>query len=227
MQVGHQVIEFQRLQAVIWDMDGVLVDSEPIHRETWHATFKKFNMPVYPERLRRSFGMTSEMVVEMMADVPLSAHKIAEICAEKARLFQQAIMVAAHIFPGVLGWLDSFRQNGVRQALASSGTPQNIALILEKLEIEGYFDVIVSGKDLPSKPEPFIFLKAADQLGVNPLQCLVIEDSVAGVKAAKAAGMHCLAVTTSSPADALAEADLVLENLTQLMSAQIQTLFSA
>jgi len=64
-------------------------------------------------------------------------------------------------------------------------------------------------------------------LGVNPPQCLVIEDSVAGVKSAKAAGMHCLAVTTSSPASALSEADLVLENLTQLMSDQIQALFSA
>ncbi len=221
------MIDFQRLQAVIWDMDGVLVDSEPTHRETWEATFKKFNMPVYPERLQRSFGMTSETVVEIMADVPLSTQKIAEICSEKMRLFQKAIIAEAEIFQGVRGWLDSFKQNGVCQALASSGTPENIALILGKLEIENYFDVIVSGKDLPSKPEPTIFLKAADKLGVNPPQCLVIEDSVAGVKAAKAAGMHCLAVTTSSPASALSEADLVLENLTQLMSDQIQALFSA
>jgi len=221
------MINFHALQAVIWDMDGVLVDSEPTHRETWRAAFATFNMPVYPERLKRSFGMTSEMVVEMMSDVPLPAGRVAEICAEKARLFQKAIQTQATIFPGVMGWLDSFKQNGVRQALASSGTPENIAIILDKLGIRDYFDVTVSGKGAPSKPDPFIFQKAANLLGINPLNCLVIEDSAAGVKAAKAAGMPCVAVMTTSPAADLEGADIILENLAQLMSAHIQTLFTA
>ena len=220
------MINFHALQAVIWDMDGVLVNSEPAHRETWHAALKKFNLPVYPERLKRSFGMTSEMVVEMMVDTPISGEKVTQICAEKARLFQQAITAGVEVFPGVLGWLDAFNQNGVRQAVASSGTPENIGLIMEKLMIEDYFDVIVSGKGLPSKPQPFIFLKAADLLGVSPPACLVIEDSAAGVKAAKAAGMLCVAVTTTNPAEALEGADIILDSLTQLMSGQIQALFS-
>lgn len=221
------MINFHALQAVIWDMDGVLVDSEPTHQETWRAAFAAFNLPVYPERLKRSFGMTSEMVVDMMSDHALPEEKIAEICAEKARLFRQAILERVEIFPGVMGWLDSFRQNGVSQAVASSGTPENIALILEKLGIQGYFDVTVSGKGAPSKPDPFIFHKAANLLGVSPLNCLVIEDSAPGVKAARAAGMPCVAVKTTSPAEDLEGADIIVDNLSQLMSVQIQTLFSA
>jgi len=220
------MINFHGLQAVIWDMDGVLVDSEGTHLETLQTTFEKFNMPMVPESLKHAFGMTTRMVIEMMVDSPIAEDKMADMCAEKARLFQQAIAKEAKIFPGVPGWLDSFRQNNVSQAVASSGSPKNIAVILEKLEITDYFDVVVSGEGAPSKPDPHIFLKAANRLNVSPLNCLVIEDSAVGVKAAKAAGMQCIAVMNTSPREYLEGADIILENLTQLMSTQVGALFS-
>ncbi len=90
-----------------------------------------------------------------------------------------------------------------------------------------YFDEIVSGDGLPGKPDPFVFIKAADRLGIVPLNCLVIEDAVVGVQAAKAAGMKCVAVTTTNPAEKLADADVVLSNLSELTVNHIQMLFSA
>jgi len=220
------MVNFKRLKAVIWDMDGVLVNSEATHQETWRATFEKFNLPIHPERLKRSFGMTSEMVVKMMVDAPLSEETLTAITQEKSRSFQQAIKDKAVIFPGVLGWLETFKRNHIRQAVASSGRAENIRIILESLAITDFFDVIVDGEGLPSKPEPFIFHKTADLLDVNPLHCLVIEDSAAGITAAKAAGMVCVAVATTSPADQLKEADHVIDNLAQLMNQDVQALFS-
>jgi len=94
------------------------------------------------------------------------------------------------------------------------------------LAAETYFDEIVSGDGLPSKPDPFIFLKAADQLGIVLLNCRVIENAVAGVQAVKAAGMKYVAVTTTNPAEKLTDADVVLDNLAELMTDHIQGLFS-
>ncbi len=219
------MIDFLQLKAVIWDMDGVLVDSEPIHLKTWKAVFKKFNQPFHPERMKHAFGMTSERVVEVMVDSPLPEEKIKEITQEKARLFQRAIAEEAAIFPGVAGWLASFKNNNIRQAVASSARAENIRIVLEKLEIKDYFDVVVDGYGVPSKPAPAIFLKAADLLDVNPLKCLVIEDSTAGVQAAKAAGMQCVAVATTSSVSQLGSADVVVENLGQLMTEDLRALF--
>ena len=220
------MIDFRKLEAVIWDMDGVLVDSEPAHLEAWRVTLEKFQLPAYPERLKRAFGMTSEMVVQTMLDQPISAEKVSAILLEKDRVFQQKIMQDAPMPQGVMSWLASFKKNGIRQAVASSGTPENIQIILHKLDILSFFEEIVSGKGIPSKPAPDIFLKAADMLGVIPPNCLVIEDSQAGVQAAKSAGMRCVAVTTTSPPDQLDGAEIKVENLSQLMTDQVLELFS-
>lgn len=219
------MIDFRKLQAVIWDMDGVLVDSEPTHIAAWQFAFEKFRLPLDPGRLKRTFGMTNEMVVRTMVDSPLSLDAMDAILMEKNRVFQKAIAVDAVILPGVLDWLKSLKENGIRQAVASSSTPENIRIILDKLAIADYFEVVVSGKDSPSKPEPFIFLKTARLLDAHPRGCLVIEDSVAGVQAAKAAGMQCVAVTTTSPAGQLDDADIIVENLEKLKIEEIQSLF--
>lgn len=220
------MIDFMKLKAVIWDMDGVLVDSESVHQKTWRTVFENFNIKVYPERLKRSFGMTSEMVVQMMLDEPLDKAVVKDIILQKGAIFQKAISKEAVFLPGVQGWLASFQKNNVKQAVASSGTSANIQIVLDKLAIKEYFDVIVSGTGFPSKPNPIIFLKTADQLGEIPLNCLVIEDSTAGVQAAKAAGMKCIGVATTNQVEKLTGADVIVENLAQLMTEQVQGLFS-
>ena len=220
------VIDFMKLKAVIWDMDGVLLDSGPSHFKAWHTTFKKHRMKVYEQRLRRTFGMTNQQVIQFMVDKPISKELTDRISREKDILFQRVIRDQAVFLPGVEKWMEVFRQNGIRQALASSGSLGNINVVLTALGAAIYFDEVVSGDGLPSKPDPFVFLKAANRLGIIPLNCLVIEDAVAGVQAAKAAGMKCVAVTTTNHAEKLTDADVVLDNLAELMTDHIQKLFS-
>ena len=206
-------------------MDGVLLDSGPSHFKAWRATLEKYRIKVYEERLRRSFGMTNQQVVQFMVDQPISKELTDRINLEKDIMFQSIIKDQAVFLPGVKKWIAAFRQNSIRQALATSGSPGNINAVLKALAAETYFDEIVSGDGLPSKPDPFVFLKAADCLGVIPLNCLVIEDAVVGVQAAKASGMKCIAVTTTNHAEKLADADVVLDNLAELMTDHIQDLF--
>ena len=220
------MIDFMKLEAVIWDMDGVLLDSGPSHFKAWRATLGRYKIKVYEERLRRSFGMTNQQVIQFIADQPILKELADRISREKDILFQSIIKDQAVFLPGVKKWIEAFRQNGISQALASSGSPGNINVVLTALAAETYFDEVVSGDGLPSKPDPFVFLKAADRLGVIPLNCLVIEDAVAGVQAAKASGMKCIAVTTTDHAEKLADADVVLDNLAELMTDHIKVLFS-
>ena len=114
-------------------------------------------------------------------------------------------------------WLERLRQQGYRQAIASSAPRANIAVLVHVLNIGLYFQATISADDVTKgKPNPAIFLKAATALGVSPVRCVVIEDAVAGVQAARRAGMVCLAVATTQPAERLRDADLVVERLTDL-----------
>jgi len=219
------MINFMKLTAVIWDMDGVLLDSGPFHFEAWREIFARYKLSASETQLRRTFGMTNQQVIQSIVQKPLSVKKVDQIGKEKEILFQRIIQQKAMFLPGVKSWLEAFRQNGIHQALASSGSTGNIEVVLNALDAVSYFDAVVSGDGLPGKPDPFVFLEAADRLSVVPLNCLVIEDAVAGVRAAKAAGMKCIAVTTTNPAEKFSGADLVLDNLAELMTEQIQELF--
>ena len=220
------MVDFKRLEAVIWDMDGVLLDSRPSHFKAWDAIFEKYQMEAKPKELRKTFGMTNQEVIQYIADQPISPDFSERIGSEKDLIFQHFIRDLAVFLPGVKDWLERFRESGINQALASSGSPGNIRVILKVLEAESYFERIVSGDGKPSKPDPFIFLTTADQLEKPPTSCLVIEDSTAGVQAAKAAGMRCAAVTTTNPAHKLAAADVVYDNLSEMTVDTIQELFS-
>jgi len=221
------MIDFKKLEAVIWDMDGVILDSRLAHFKAFRTILEKYEIKVYKERLQRCFGMTNQQIIQLMVDQPISKELTDRIGREKDILFQNIIRDQAVFLPGVKKWMEAFKQNRIPQALASSGSPGNINAILTVLTAKTYFDEIVSGDGLPGKPDPFVFLKAADCLGTLPLNCLVIEDAVVGVQAAKAAGMKCVAVTTTNPAEKLVDADVVLSNLAELTVDHVQMLFYA
>jgi len=219
------MIDFLKLEAVLWDMDGVLVDSSVSHFEGWRQVLGKYAIEYNEERLRRTFGMTNNQVIKTLSGKLLAEELVEQIASEKDARFQAIISVKAVFLPGVQHWLEVFHQNGVKQALASSGSPGNIHTVLRALDAEDYFDIVVSGDGMPSKPDPYVFVTAAERMGVFPRNCLVIEDAIAGVRAAKTAGMKCIAVTTSSAADKLEDADLVLDNLAELAVRQVRELF--
>jgi len=215
-----------KLKAVIWDMDGVLLDSEPVHFETWRIVFERYGLAFDEAAMRYTFGMTSPEVIRRIGGEDLPHDTAARMIAEKEILFRDMISRKAVYLPGAREWLDKFSRSGLQQALASSGSPENINVVLTALDAREFFKVIVSGKDLPSKPSPVIFLEAARQLNVSPENCLVIEDAIAGVSAAKAAGMTCLALTTTNAASDLTHADQVCEDLAELSGGHIRQLFA-
>jgi HAD superfamily hydrolase (TIGR01509 family) len=143
----------------------------------------------------------------------LTAEFLADTSDRKEEKFRRLIRGRVHPLPGVRGWLSVLKEGGFRMGVASSAPPANIEALIEELDMRQCFDALVSGADLPGKPDPFLFLETARRIGVPARRCVVVEDAIAGVEAAKRAGMACIAVTTTNPADALAEADIVVQRL--------------
>jgi len=205
-----------RNHAVLWDMDGVLVDTGAFHYTAWKKTFDELNAPFDEEDFKRTFGMNNAGILEWVLGKKPDPEEIREISDKKEALFRDLVKGKAELLPGVSTWLKHFQAWRFKQAITSSAPPANIEFLVAELHIKGYFDEIVSGFDLPGKPKPDVFLKAAQSLQVKPESCIVIEDAIAGVEGAKRAGMGCIAVTTTNPAEKLEKADLIVENLGKL-----------
>jgi beta-phosphoglucomutase len=198
---------------VLWDMDGVLVDTAEFHFQTWLEALSAYGIPFTRESFQATFGMNNAATLAALIGEAPAPELLAEIGERKERRFRQAIRGQVHPLPGVLPWLERLRSEGVRQAVASSAPPANIEVLLDELGLRPFFDVIGSGSDLPAKPDPSLFLQVARLIGVPPGRCVVVEDSVPGIQAARRAGMRCIAVTTTNPPRRLEEADVVVERL--------------
>jgi len=194
---------------------GVL-DTGEFHFPAWSQALSEHGIPFTRELFRTTFGMNNAGILAVLLGQAPAPELLAEISDRKERLFRQAVQGHVRPLPGVLAWLERLRAAGLRQAIASSAPPANIDALVDELGLRTYFDAIVSGSDLPGKPDPAVFLKAARLIGVPPERCVVVEDAVAGVEGARRAGMKCVAVTTTNPAQALKEADVIVERLDTL-----------
>ena len=204
--------EYQQY-AVLWDMDGVLVDTGNFHYQSWQETFEELDIPFDKEDFRKTFGMNNAGILEWVFGRKPDPEEVSQISEKKEALFRELVRGKAELLPGILNWLEQFHGWGIKQAITSSAPPENIAALVAELKIEDYFDVIVSGFDLPGKPSPDVFLKAASTLQIEPKNCIVVEDAIAGVEGAKRAEMRCIAVTTTNPVSALKKADFIFDNL--------------
>lgn len=198
---------------VLWDMDGVLVDTGEFHYQSWAEVLKEYDVPFSRRFFQDTFGMNNTGILSILLGEKLTPELLSEISDRKEAWFREAVRGHARPLPGVRSWLERLRADGFRQGIASSAPPANIDTLVDELGIGDCFDVVLSGVDLPGKPEPVLFLEVARLLDVSPQRCIVVEDAVAGVEAAKRAGMKCIAVTTTNPPTALGMADLVVERL--------------
>ncbi|MFQ5997442.1 MAG: beta-phosphoglucomutase family hydrolase [Dehalococcoidales bacterium] len=215
-----------RLEAVLWDMDGVIADTGPYHLKAWHEVFGKRGLKYSDDDFRRNFGKRNDAIIRSVVGGCISSEEVAAIAAEKETAFRQRAKSNLKPFPGAIELINSLKDYGVKVALASSAPIENIQLVTRELGIDNCFDVVVWGREVTeSKPNPQGFLLAAQRLKVEPRNCVVIEDSVAGVTAAKQAGMKCLAVTNTNPSEKLAEADLVVDTLVKVNVADLAGLF--
>lgn len=211
--------------AIIWDMDGVLVNTGEYHYQAWKQTFDELDVPFSKEQFRATFGMNNAGILKLICGENLPPDKEQRISEHKEELFREAVKGKAKLLPGVENTLKNFSKWNLKQAIASSAPPKNIEVLVKELEIGKYFDTIISGFDIPGKPDPGVFLKAARLLNVEPERCVVIEDAVAGIEGAKRAGMKCIAVTTTNTPDALSEADLIFDSLEELKQHVLFALF--
>jgi len=201
-------------RAIIWDMDGVIVDTAPHHFSAWQEAFRKMGVKYTEEDFRRYFGQRNDTIIRNILGKDIPQNELDVISREKERDAREKMKQNIKPFPGVIELMKLLIEHGFKMALVSSSPPENIELVTEGLGIKNWFQTIISGEDVAEgKPSPQGFLLAARRLGIKPANCVVIEDAVAGVTAAKRAGMRCLAVTNTHSKTSLAEADLVVDTL--------------
>lgn len=183
------------LKAFIFDMDGVIIDSEPLHFQSDRMVMKDYNIDITDDELNSFVGVTNPEMWAALAEKYNMKATVEELLTiqnqYKTELFGK---IELQPINGVLELLSELKEKGISIALASSSSRVFIELVLRGLHIYEYFDVIISGEEVTNgKPAPDIFLKAAAELKIDPFECVVLEDSSNGVKAAKAAGMKCIA----------------------------------
>ncbi len=199
---------------VLWDMDGVIADSESFHFAAWQEIFAKRAMNFTRKDFIKLFGARNDFIIHTILGEKLPEKDIETIALEKEAIFRKKAKGNIRPFPGAVKLLNAIKKGNFRMALVSSAPKENIDLVIGELGIEKYFNCIISGREVSeSKPSPQVYLLAAENLGTEPKDCIVVEDSPLGVKAAKAAGMRCLAVTNSQLKQDLEEADKVVDSL--------------
>ena len=214
-------------KAVIWDMDGVIADTAPYHLKAWQQVFRKRGVNFTEEDFKRNFGQRNDTIIRNTLGLSTSQSEIEAIANEKENIYRNIVKDKIRPLPGAVNLIKSLAENGFKMALASSAPIENIQLITTRLDINHYFQAIVSGREVTKgKPSPQGFLLAAQRLGVEPKQCIVIEDAVAGVSAAKKAGMRCLAITNTHPRTSLTEADLIVDTLEEVSASYLEKLLT-
>jgi len=204
------------IQAILWDMDGVLADTGEAHFAAWQRMLGEQGLTLTREQFTQTFGMANPEILARWLGAHVPRERIDRLAARKEALFRAGVD-RVRLLPGTRQWLEWARTRGLRQAVASSGEMANVATIVAALDIGNYFDALVSGAFLPrSKPDPAVFLQAAAAVGIPPVACLVIEDGIVGIEAAHRAGMRCLALATTHPAGCLSQADWVVGSLVDL-----------
>lgn len=210
--------------ALLWDMDGTLIDTKDSHISSFKEVFENYHFPFDETVCNANFGRTTRSILPLMLGYEPDPELMDALLDEKERIFLERAPEEARLVSGAETWLATARAMHIPQAIASSGYMENIETMISSFHLTAYFDAFVSGAELPAKPEPDVFLEAADVLGLPPERCLVIEDSLAGVGAAKNAGMMCVAVSTSCTPEALVAADIVVSDFTIPLEGVLQAL---
>jgi HAD superfamily hydrolase (TIGR01509 family) len=216
--------------AAIFDMDGVLVDSNPFHIRKWIDLLNERQVPFDREELAHiALGPRNRNTIRHYFGDSLSEADVHQLSEELEEKYRAAIRPHAKPLPGLEPLIKELHQADIPMAVASAGMRKNIEFMVDVLGLRPYFRYLISGEEMPrSKPDPEIYLKTAAALGVKPAECAAFEDSFVGVEAVKRAGMKCVAVASTFPVEELrrkTHADLIVTSFEDLRLKTLQSLF--
>jgi len=205
-----------KARGVLWDLDGTLIDSGELHYEAWRGVLLALGRPFDRGAFASSFGKRNDTILRELLDVQGSDEEIGRIGDDKEERYRA--LVCRHgvpLLPGALLWLHRLKEDGWRQALATSAPLANVEATLEPLGLGHHFDAVVSAEEVGrGKPDPLVFLTAAQRIGVAPARCVVVEDAPAGLEGARRGGMAAIGVLSGHFTSL--EADLVVPSLEAL-----------
>jgi len=194
------------MTAFIFDMDGVLADNSDYHVLAWTQYARKFGRELTADEIKRRLGFNNRDYMRFILNREPTPEEVASSTTEKESLYREIYGPHLVMPPGLADLLAFAKQASVTCAVATSAPQENVGFVLDGLAIRHAFKEVVDASHVKnSKPDPEIYLQAADRLGVPPARCLVFEDAIAGIQAGNAAGMPVIAITTSYPSDVLAE----------------------
>jgi beta-phosphoglucomutase family hydrolase len=212
---------------VIFDMDGVLVDSGWAHRQAWFDLAEQEELTMSDAFFTRTFGMQNDVILPLLRP-GISTEEMERLADWKEQRYRDVVAEKVTLADGAEALLKDLKAGGFRLAIGSSAPPENLDVFWEVLSLSDYFTARVTKEEIPrSKPAPDTFLRAAEKLGLPPQRCAVVEDAVAGIEAAQAAGMPVLAVASTRKREDLTQANRVVESLSALAAADFFELLNA
>jgi beta-phosphoglucomutase len=216
-------------QAVIFDMDGVLVDSYAAHFDSWKKSSARFGLTMTETDFAATFGRTSRDIIRHLWPNKFDDAQIAAFDAAKESDYRDILRAKLPVMLGAEDLIAALHQAGFAMAIGSSGPKENVAVVVGGLKNGSFITQTVNGSEVKhGKPDPQVFLLAAQKLGITPQNCAVIEDAPAGVEAAHRAGMFSIGLLGTAPRDALAKhANVVVARLTDLSPAKISSWISS
>jgi len=215
--------------AIIFDLDGTLIDNNSYHIEAWKVFYKRLNREWSDEEYKTEFnGKINRDIFNYIFQRELMPEEINAFTNEKEALYRQ--LYAPYISPihGLIEVLNQMQSASIKMAIATSGLPENVRFMFDYVPIEKYFEKVVDATYIThGKPNPEIFLKAASFVKADPIHCIAFEDSVAGVRSAKSAGMKVVGLTTTHTKEDMQEADLIIKDYTEINLASLLQLMNA
>jgi beta-phosphoglucomutase family hydrolase len=216
-------------RAFIFDMDGTIVDNMAFHTKSWLAFFERRGQAIDADAFfRATAGRQGHEIMRTYLGADLTLEQTAELDAEKEELYRELYAPHLETVAGFEQFIATAQEADVRLAVATAAPPANIVFTLDGLDLRRHFDAVVGAADVArGKPNPDVFLLAAERCGVAPEHCIVFEDAPLGVEAARRAGMRAVVLTTTLPADAFAEFDNVICVARDFTDLNIDTLFAS
>lgn len=221
MQNSHRNI------SALFDMDGVLVHTNPYHKQAFKQFLDNHNVSLTDQELKEHvYGRTNSEIFPYIFKDEYTPEKGEKWANEKEATFRKLYKNDVEPVKGLFNFLEELKKTGIKTAVGTSAPIENLDFILDHLQVRHYFDVLLHSGDIKeSKPNPEIYLKAADRLDTDPKSCVVFEDSIAGVKAGLNGGMKVVAVATTHSADEFEGAHLVIDNFEEISVEEILSLF--